>query len=106
MLVGEDQEPRYVGRTRRPLEDRLSSHRRARRARWLEECNAELAAWLQANVPAVIPLEEIPADGNEWEREKAWIRKLAEEGPLYNKMGNPFRSPGRRGGAVPSAAAA
>ena len=94
----------YVGRTRRPLPARVSSHRRARRARWLKGCNEELAAWLEANVPVAVVLDEVTEPGAEWETEKAWICKLADQG-LLNKRGNPLRPPERRGGPRSPAAA-
>jgi hypothetical protein len=53
----------------------------------------------------VIPLEEIPADGHEWEAERRWIEKYADLG-LFNKYGNPYWSPKLRGSATPSAVAA
>ena len=93
--------PVYVGRTVRPLSARLRSHRSARNARWLRECNRELAVWLADNVPVAVPLEEVPADGNEWAAERSWIEKFAYSGPLLNKAGNPLRPPIRRGGLKP-----
>lgn len=96
----------YVGRTIRPLPARVRSHRSARNAVWLKSCNQELAAWLRSNVPVAVPLEEVPADGNEWEREKAWIHQLASP-VLLNIRGNPLRQPPRRrGGRRPPGAAA
>jgi hypothetical protein len=57
-----------------------------------------LARWLVDNVPAAVPLEEVPEDADLWEVEKQWIAKLAGDGPLFNKLGNPAWSPRRRGG--------
>jgi hypothetical protein len=84
---------------------RLNWHRRARNAAWLRSCNEELAAWLDSNVPAAIVLDEVTQDGAEWEAERAWIEKFSGLG-LFNKYGNPARSPRRRGGIEsPSTAA-
>jgi len=97
--------PVYVGRTARTVEARLRSHRAARRARWLNACNADLARWLESHTPAVIVLDEVPEDADLWAAEKAWIEKFADLG-LYNKFGNPARSPKRRDGLRPGAVAA
>src|SRR5437016_4650 len=65
-LVGADEKPVYVGRTRRSLPARLRSHRSARHAGWLRECNDELRAWLEVNVPAAIVLDEVTDPDAEW----------------------------------------
>jgi hypothetical protein len=96
---------RYVGRTARTLDARLVSHRKARCSRWLEACNADLAAWLRSTVPAGVVLDEVSGDADLWAAEKAWIEKLADE-ELLNVMGNPLRSRKRRGDRSLSAAAA
>jgi hypothetical protein len=57
-------------------------------------------------MPVAVALEEVPADGGEWERELAWIAKLADQYALLNIKGNPLRSPKRRGGGRHPAAAA
>lgn len=94
-IIDERERPVYVGRTRRILSARLSSHRSARRAQWLRACNAELAAWLEQHDPAGVVLDQVPDDGDEWETERQWIAKLAYLG-LFNIRGNPYK---RRGGA-------
>ena len=97
-------EPVYVGRTRRPLPARLSSHRTARNAEWLKTSNAELAEWLESTVAAAIVLDEVPDGGDEWAAEKAWIRKYSAT--VVNKVGNPAWTPKRCGGRLTPVAAA
>ncbi len=47
------------------LQVRLKWHYQARHARWLRECNAELAAWPERNVPSAVVLDEVTQDGAE-----------------------------------------
>ncbi len=69
------------------------------------ECNAELAAWIERNVPSAVVLDEVTQDGAEWEAERAWTEKFADLS-LFNKYGNPAKSPRRRGGQKPPVAGA
>lgn len=101
-ILDEDRTPVYVGRTKAGVSTRLSWHRRARNAQWLKASNADLAAWLEVNVPSAVVLAEVPDDSEGWPTEKAWIREFAADG-LLNKMGNPLRSP-KRGRRPPAAA--
>ena len=86
----------YVGRTRRAVEARVSSHWRSRHARWLRRDNKDLAKWLATHRPAAIVLDEIPEDADLWAAEKQWIEKFADSGRLLNKNGNPSGPPRRR----------
>jgi hypothetical protein len=104
-ILDESEKPVYVGRTTKGVNTRLNWHRRARNARWLKASNADLARWLQDHVPSAVMLAEVPDDSEGWPTERAFIRELAPEG-LLNVVGNPLRSPKRRGGRPPSAAAA
>lgn len=102
-MVGADEKPVYVGRTRRGVEMRLSWHRWSRRAGWLRTSNEDLARWLEGNTPSAIILDEVSQPGAEWPTEKAWIEKFSDLG-IYNKTGNPAWSK-RRGGRQRAAAA-
>ena len=104
-ILDEDRTPVYVGRTTKGVSTRLNWHRRARNSQWLKASNADLAAWLEANVPSAVVLAEVPDDSQGWPTEKAWIRELSPAG-LLNIVGNPARSPRRRGGRCPPVAAA
>lgn len=90
------------------MEDRVRSHRTARRSRWLQANNEALAAWLRRHDPAAIVLDEVAEDEDAdlWQIEKMWIQKYASYG-LFNKNGNPEGPPRRRGRAEsPSTVAA
>jgi hypothetical protein len=87
------------------VEARVKSHRAARRAQWLRECNADLAAWLEHNMPAVEVLDEVPDDADPWPAERRWIVALAHPG-LLNKRGNPLACNKLRDSATRSAAVA
>jgi hypothetical protein len=104
MLTDEDESPRYVGRTIRPVEVRVKAHQYARRAQWLKACNAPLAAWLQDTTPSVKVLAEVPEDADPWPFEKQWIIALAHPG-LLNKRGNPLACNKLRDGPLSAVAA-
>jgi hypothetical protein len=95
-LTSEDsQRVRYVGRTTRPPELRLRSHRSSRRAGWLEKCNPELADWLQAASLALVILDEVPSGADPWPAEQRWIQKLSSPW-LLNRNGHDLGRARRR----------
>lgn len=79
---------RYIGKTERRIEIRLSAHlaesrvksKQSHKHRWIRKCLAEEL------VPSAIVLEEVPAGVRWQDRERAWIARAVEMGiPLVNQ---------------------